>query len=244
MSVWDEVRRRLEAFRQNLPSLTEFSWVRDWPEVTDPRVRAAFEIVPRAAFVPEHLRKWSLRDAPLPIGEGQTISQPFLVALMVQMLELGPGDRVLEIGTGSGFQTAILCELTAEPDEAPGAHVYSVERSNQLAQRAESTLEQFGYVPHLRVGDGAAGWPEAAPFDVVILSAAPRWLPQPLWAQLAEGGRLVAPIGKPDDEQTLWCIRKQDGAPQAESMGAVRFVPLVTPLLDDPAMRVALNGRS
>jgi protein-L-isoaspartate(D-aspartate) O-methyltransferase len=237
MSVWNEVRKRLEAFRQGLPSLSEFSLGREWPEITDPRVRAAFEIVPRAAFVPEHLRKWSLRDAPLPIGEGQTISQPFVVALMVQALKLEPGDKVLEVGTGSGFQTAILCELTAEPDMRPGANVFSVEQSDHLAKRAQTTLNQFGYVPHLRVGDGAAGWPEAAPFDAIVVSAAPWSLPRPLWEQLADGGRLLIPIGDPHDEQMLWCLRKEQNAMHAESMGPVRFVPLLTTLLDDPAMR-------
>ena len=111
MSVWNEVRKRLEAFRQNLPSLGEVPWARDWPEITDPRVRAAFEIVPRAAFVPEHLRKWSLRDAPLPIGEGQTISQPFVVALMVQALHLQPGDRVRFVEAGD--------PPSVEPAETP-----------------------------------------------------------------------------------------------------------------------------
>ena len=236
MSVWNEVRKRLEAFRQNLPSLGEVPWARDWPEITDPRVRAAFEIVPRAAFVPEHLRKWSLRDAPLPIGEGQTISQPFVVALMVQALHLQPGDRVLEIGTGSGFQTALLCELTAEPDTRPGAGVYSIEQSAELARRAAATLDQFGYAPHLHVGDGAQGWPDAPPFNAIIVSAAPSCLPKPLWTQLAEGGRLVVPIGAADAEQMLWLVRKQQGALHTVQMGPVRFVPLLSPLLDDPAM--------
>jgi protein-L-isoaspartate(D-aspartate) O-methyltransferase len=217
----------------------DFPWARSWPEITDERVLAAFAAVPREAFIPDHLRRWADRDAPLPIGEGQTISQPFVVALMAQALALKPGDKVLEIGAGSGFQTAILCEITAEEGQTPGHTVYSVERFATLAERAEKVLHRLGYYPHLRVGDGAAGWPEAAPFDGVILSAAPAWLPRPLWEQLAEGGRLVAPIGPTAYGQVLWVIRKEGGRMRPKSLGPVRFVPLVSPLLDDPAQRIS-----
>ena len=206
-----------------------------WPEIVDVRVRAAFTRVPRAAFVPEDQRRFADHDAPLPIGEGQTISQPFVIALMVQALALAPGDAVLEIGTGSGYQTAILCELTAQSEMAPGATVYSIERFGSLARRAAAALTELGYHPHLRVGDGAAGWPEAAPFAAIIVSAAGPHVPRPLWEQLAEGGRLILPVGETWGDQELWLVRKQDGEMRMKRMGGVRFVPLISPILDDPA---------
>jgi len=212
-----------------------------WAEITDPRVRTAFVRVPREQFVPSELRHWADQDAPLPIGEGQTISQPFVVALMTQLLRLQPGDRVLEIGTGSGFQTAILCELTAEPTLPRGHCVYSVERFRTLSDHAARVLGNLGYQPHLAVGDGAVGWSAAAPFDAIILTAAPSSLPRPLWRQLAEGGRLVAPIGPADEEQELWLIEKRAGRLLLSAQGAVRFVPLLSPLLADPAMCIPIG---
>jgi protein-L-isoaspartate(D-aspartate) O-methyltransferase len=207
-----------------------------WREINDPRVRAALARMPRAQFVPPELRHLADEDAPLPIGEEQTISQPFVVALMTQLLHLQPADRVLEIGTGSGFQTAILCELTAEGAALRGDRVYSIERFPALAQRAATVLNTLGYYPQLRVGDGAAGWPTAAPFDAIILTAAPASLPRPLWTQLAEGGRLVAPIGPLEEDQTLWLVEKQKGRLWAQAQGPVRFVPLLSPLLADPTL--------
>lgn len=216
----------------------DFPWAHTWPEIVEPRVRAAFARVPRAAFVPEDLRRFADHDAPLPIGEGQTISQPFVIALMVQALELAPGDRVLEIGTGSGYQTAILCELTAQPDRQPdapaGDTVYSIERFEVLERRAAAALAELGYRPHVRVGDGAAGWPEAAPFAGIIVSAAAPHVPRPLWDQLAEGGRLILPVGDTWGDQELWLVRKHEGKLRIRRMGGVRFVPLVSPILDDP----------
>lgn len=222
--------------------MATFPWSQHWPEITDPRVRAAFAAVPRTAFVPPRLRKWAERDAPLPIGEGQTISQPFVVALMTQALDLHPGDRVLEIGAGSGYQTAILCELTAQPGAEPGESVFSIERYSSLARRAGAALRSLGYRPHLRIGDGAEGWPEEAPFDAILLTAAPAWLPRPLWDQLAGGGRLVAPVGPEPEDQMLWRLIKHAGAGRTEcaSLGPVRFVPLISPVLNDPAMRMEL----
>ncbi len=219
----------------------DFPWARDWPEITDPRVRAAFARVPREEFVDPALRKWADRDAPLPIGEGQTISQPFVVALMTQALQLQPGHKVLEIGTGSGFQTAILCELTATPEGVPGETVYSIERFPSLAARAREILHRLGYRPHLAVGDGAAGWPEAAPFDAIIVTAAAAYLPRPLWEQLADGGRMVIPLGA-RYEQTLWLLRKEGERMRRQWLGPVRFVPLVSPILRDPAMRVEMGN--
>lgn len=212
-----------------------------WREITDPRVLAVMAQVPREQFVPPELRRWAGEDSPLPIGEAQTISQPFVVALMTQLLRLQPGDRVLEIGTGSGFQTAVLCELTARQAEPKGHHVYSIERFYRLAQRAATALHALGYHPHLRVGDGAAGWPTVGPFDAILLTAAPPCLPRPLWAQLAEGGRLVAPIGPIDEDQVLWLIEKRLGRPWVQQHGRVRFVPLLSPLLADPAMCITVK---
>lgn len=212
-----------------------------WAEITDLRVRTALAGVPREHFVPSEVRRWADQDAPLPIGEGQTISQPFVVALMTQLLRLQPGDRVLEIGTGSGFQTALLCELTAEPNLPRGHCVYSVERFRTLADQAARALDSLGYWPHLAVGDGAVGWATAAPFAAIILTAAPPALPRPLWQQLAEGGRLVAPIGPSDTEQELWLIEKHAGRLCLSAQGAVRFVPLLSPLLTDPAMCIPIG---
>lgn len=218
-----------------------FPWADTWPEISDGRVRAAFAKVPRDVFVDAAYRRWSDRDAPLPIGEGQTISQPFVVALMTQALRPEPGHKVLEIGTGSGFQTAILCELTAAEGELVGDAVYSVERYESLAQRATATLSSLGYAPHVRVGDGAAGWPDAAPFDGIIVTAAARCLPRPLWDQLAPDGRMVVPIGGEYGEQTLWRLEKTGDMMQARALGPVRFVPLISAILDDPAQCLELR---
>jgi protein-L-isoaspartate(D-aspartate) O-methyltransferase len=218
----------------------QFPWADFWPEITDERLRLAFARITRSLFVPEELRPWAEQDTPLPIGEGQTISQPFMVAWMTQVLALQPGDKTLEIGTGSGFQTAILCEMTTRPGESPGEHVYSIERFSSLAQRAADLLHQLGYHPHLAVGDGAQGWPDAAPFAAIILTAAPTHLPRPLWEQLAEGGRLVAPIGETAEEQRLWVLRKKGGKIRARSLGDVRFVPLISPILSNPEQWVEL----
>jgi protein-L-isoaspartate(D-aspartate) O-methyltransferase len=218
-----------------------FPWADTWPEISDARVRAAFAQVPRDAFVDAAYRRWAERDAPLPIGEGQTISQPFVVALMTQALRPEPANRILEIGTGSGFQTAILCELTAVEDRPAGDFVYSVERYESLAQRAAATLSSLGYAPHIQVGDGAAGWPDEAPFDGIIVTAAARCLPRPLWSQLAPGGRMVIPIGGEYGEQTLWRLEKSGDAMQARALGPVRFVPLISSLLEDPEQCLQLT---
>ena len=210
---------------------SDFPWAHTWPEITDQRVRSAFAAVHRTEFIDPAQRQYATQDAPLPIGEGQTISQPFVVALMVQAAALQPGDRVLEVGFGSGYQTAILCELTAAPEQPLGATVYAVERLPTLAQRAEATLYRLGYFPHLRVGDGAAGWPEAAPFAAIIVAAAMPSLPAPLVAQLDEGGRILAPVGDYDAQQ-LWLVRKIEGEIMIEDLGGVRFVPLISTLVN------------
>lgn len=215
------------------PKAEDAPWLDGWPEITDARVRAAFLRVPRAAFVAEEYRKWAGYDTALPIASGQTISQPFVVALMTQALALRPGARVLEIGTGSGYQTAILGELTMIAGEAPGERVWSVERFPELAASAVDVLTGLGYRPHVRIGDGAAGWPEEAPYDGVIVTAGATAVPLPLWQQLGEGGRLVIPVGASSDEQMLWLLVKMEGRVAQRKLGPVRFVPLVSAILDD-----------
>ena len=203
-----------------------------WQKQLAPAVNAAFQQVDRTQFIPEALAQYAKLDEPLPIGEGQTISQPYVVAIMVEALNLKPGHKVLEIGTGSGYETAILCEVTAQPDQPKGATVYSIERIADLASQAENRLHQLGYFPNLKIGDGAQGWPEAAPFDAIIVSAAGPKLSEHWWQQLAENGRLIAPIADRKDEQFLWLITKQDGEAEWNNMGEVRFVPLLSSLFD------------
>ena len=166
--------------------------------ITNPDVIRAMETVPRHMFVPEEFINYAYTDQPLPIGYGQTISQPLMVALMTQLLELEPGDKILEIGTGSGYQAAVLAELGS-------VEVYSIEIVPELAERAKETLLEAGYdTIFLKEGDGYYGWEEYAPFDAIIVTAAPDHLPVPLVDQLAEDGILVIPIGPPGWYQTLW----------------------------------------
>jgi protein-L-isoaspartate(D-aspartate) O-methyltransferase len=187
--------------------------------IREVRVLDAMSRVPRHGFVPETLRQEAYKDHPLPIGEGQTISQPYIVAAMLEHLALQATDRVLEVGTGSGYVTALLSLL--------GAEVYSVERHAQLAALAESTLHRLGYRSmKIRVGDGSQGWPEYAPFDAILVSAATSEMPPALFAQLREGGRLVAPVGPPSSQE-LQLIGKIGGEPEVRVLEGCRFVPLV-----------------
>lgn len=212
----------------------QFPWADKWSDITDTRVRAAFESVQRAWFIDASLRDWAEHDMPLPIGEGQTISQPYIVALMLQAASLSDGDRVLEIGAGSGFQTALLCELTRENGQGDEEHVVSIERHKKLADTAVTRLADAGYHPLIEVADGAYGWAEKAPYDAIIVSAAAQCVPLPLWRQLATDGRLIIPVGRFSDDQILWLLRKDDsGGMQRSSLGGVRFVPLVSPLFED-----------
>lgn len=185
------------------------------------RVIAALRHVPRAAFVPEPLRDLACSNRPLPIGYEQTISQPFIVALMTDLLELDPGDKVLEIGTGSGYQAAILSQLAAQ--------VLSIERVAPLAAAAGERLRRLGYRNVVvRAGDGSSGWPEAAPFDAIIVTAAASDVPPALLAQLGPGGRLVLPLEQPGGEQVLVLIRRTpDGGIHHRAVLPVRFVPLL-----------------
>jgi len=188
--------------------------------VSDPRVLTAMRAVPRERFVPPALAELAYADRPLPIGEGQTISQPYVVAWMAEALELAPTDRVLEIGTGSGYAAAVLAQLTP--------HVWSVERVPALAARARANLAAAGVAAVQVVeGDGTLGLPALAPFDAIVLTAAGPAVPAALCAQLADGGRLVAPVGAQDGPQELVRLRRAGARLELEALGAVQFVPLI-----------------
>jgi protein-L-isoaspartate(D-aspartate) O-methyltransferase len=185
--------------------------------VSDPRVLRAMREVPRHEFVPAGLRDQAYEDHPLPIGNDQTISQPLIVASMSELAQLKPGDRVLEVGTGSGYQAAVLVAL--------GAEVYSIEIVEELARQAKTTLERLGYSANLRTGDGYAGWPDKAPFAAIIVTAAPPKIPQPLKEQLAMGGRLVIPVGG-EEQELIVLTRTSETEWQRRSVYPVRFVPM------------------
>jgi protein-L-isoaspartate(D-aspartate) O-methyltransferase len=191
--------------------------------IRDPRVLAAFTRIPRHAFVPEESQDEAQADRPLDIGWGQTISQPFVVAAMAEALELTGPERVLEIGTGSGYALAVLAEMLPV-----NADVRGIEIIPELAERAQRNLKQLGYDNvQVRQGDGAFGWPEAAPFDAILVSAAPRQVPKALLEQLAPGGRLVLPVGPTTDRQELQLWRRLPGDGfERRTLMQVRFVPL------------------
>lgn len=183
------------------------------------RVLDAFRKVPRHAFIPNKNIKDAYGDFPLPVGEGQTISQPYMVALMTQYLDLKADEKVLEIGTGSGYQTSILAELTKE--------VYSVERFAVLAESAQAVLNDLGYINiKIKTGDGTEGWEEFAPYDAIVVTAGAPSIPEPLVEQLAEGGRIVMPVGG-GFSQTLTLVKKQEGKIAQEEICGCVFVPLV-----------------
>ncbi len=187
--------------------------------VKDPRVLEAMSRVPRHLFVPAELAKRAHDDSPLPIGEGQTISQPYMVAWMTELLAPEESDRVLEIGTGSGYQAAVLCELVAA--------VISLEQFPELAREAEERLASLGYRNFvIHVGDGTLGWPAGAPYDGIIVTAGAPSVPRPLMEQLRDGGRLVIPVG-PSGMQTLNLIRRRGDDYQVSEEGSCVFVPLV-----------------
>ncbi len=186
--------------------------------ITDERVLAAMEKVPRHLFIESGLWEHAYEDRALPIAGGQTISQPYTVAFQTQLLEIVPGCKVLEIGTGSGYQAAILAEM--------GAEVYSIERVRELYQKTKVLLNNLGYRVHLRWGDGRLGWPTHAPYDRIILTAATPEIPSSLISQLAEGGRLVAPLGEPNSNQAMTVLVKKNGQFRQTQHGYFRFVPL------------------
>jgi len=188
--------------------------------VVSDTVLRAMRSVSRDLFVPESYRNLAFSDCPLPISSGQTISQPYMVAAMTEMLEIDETSKVLEIGTGSGYQTAVLAEIAAE--------VYTVEIIEGLGATARTLLDKLGYENiHYRIGDGYYGWPEKGPFDAIIVTAAPEEVPHPLSAQLVPGGRMVIPVGPHAEAQTLEVILKAaDGAMLVREVMPVRFVPL------------------
>jgi protein-L-isoaspartate(D-aspartate) O-methyltransferase len=191
--------------------------------VDDPDVLHAMRTVLRHEFAPAEYRDQAYADHPLPIGYGQTISQPYIVAWMTELLELKPGAKVLEIGTGSGYQAAVLAEL-------PQTEVYTIEIVPELAEQAQQRLARLGYSEvHAKQGDGYYGWPEHAPFDAIIVTAAPDHLPQPLVDQLDEHGRLVIPIGPRGSYQSLWQFVQTPDGLEARNMGGVAFVPFTGP---------------
>jgi protein-L-isoaspartate(D-aspartate) O-methyltransferase len=189
-------------------------------DITDSEVLRAMHRVPRHEFVPEDQVRFAYDDHPLPIGEGQTISQPYIVALMTQAVQVKSGDRVLEIGTGSGYQAAVLAELTNE--------IYTIEIIETLGEQAANRLRRLGYsLIHAQVGDGYFGWEEHAPFDAIVVTCAPDHIPRSLVSQLKVGGRMVVPVGPPGAYQSLWLLERQaDGSVQRRNLGGVRFVPM------------------
>ncbi len=187
--------------------------------IKDRKVLKAMLRVPRHLFVPEQMKELAYGDEPLPIGEGQTISQPYIVAYMTEALRLGGRERVLEIGTGSGYQTAVLAEIVRE--------VYTVELIPELSNRARTVLEKLGYRNvHFRIGDGTMGWPEHAPYDAILVSAAPAAVPPALVEQLKVGGQMIIPVGI-DFQELVLVTRKETGWDEQRLIG-VRFVPLIT----------------
>jgi protein-L-isoaspartate(D-aspartate) O-methyltransferase len=188
-------------------------------DIRDLRVLDAMKQVPRHLFVPEEMRHYAYVDSPLPIGRNQTISQPYIVALMTQLAEPEPDDRALEVGTGSGYQAAILSRLVE--------HVYTIEIIPELAERAGKTLRGLGYDNvTVRSGDGYGGWPERAPFDIIMVTAAAPHLPASLQEQLADRGRLIIPVGDPGMNQILVRYRKKHGKLERENVLPVVFVPM------------------
>lgn len=186
--------------------------------IRDPLVLGAFRTVPRHRFVPAEAQRLAYEDESIPIGEGQTITPPYDVAFMTEALQPRPTDRVYEVGTGSGYQAAILSRLVGE--------VYSVEIHEPLGRRAAALLKELGYTNvHTRVGDGYAGWPEAAPFDAIIVTCAPKAIPPPLVQQLKEGGRMVIPLGE-RHLQKLYVLEKHDGKMVGNSARGTLFVPM------------------
>lgn len=187
--------------------------------VNDPRVLQVLQNVPRHEFVPENVRMSAYADSPLPIGHGQTISQPYIVGVMTEALDPRPGDRILEIGTGSGYQAAVLSQLVRE--------VFTIEIVEPLAEQAREVLQRLGYENvHVRVGDGYQGWPEEAPFDAIIVTCAPDEVPEALVSQLRDRGRMVIPVGPEGGVQKLVLLEKQGDKLKRRDLMPVHFVPM------------------
>jgi protein-L-isoaspartate(D-aspartate) O-methyltransferase len=191
-------------------------------EIRDTRVLDAMRAVPRHRFVSERFRRYAYSDTPLPIGRGQTISQPYVVAFMAEALQLRGDERVLEVGSGSGYAAAVLSLL--------GSEVYGIELEQELYDRSVVTIHELGYLNvHLRWGDGFRGWPEKAPFDAIVLSCAAETIPEPLWEQLVEGGRFLYPRGSAEDIQELVLVTKTREGAREKRLVPVRFVPMRRP---------------
>ena len=212
---------------QQVPTAADFAAQRErmvekqlkFRGIKDERVLAAMAKVPREEFIPVDTRAEAYEDGPLPIGYDQTISQPYIVAFMTEQLRPKSNDRVLEIGSGSGYQAAVLAELVAD--------VYTIDIVEPLAKTAEATLQRLGYKNvHIKVGDGYKGWPEEAPFDAIIVTCAPEKVPQPLVDQLTDGGRMVIPVGERFAQQ-LYLLEKKNGQLKESATLPVRFVPMV-----------------
>jgi len=204
---WQEQRKKMVAWQIRARGIRQ------------PDILRAMATVPRHLFVPYRARQSAYKDTPLPIGNGQTISQPYIVALMSEVLRLDRDKKVLEIGTGSGYQAAVLAELAGQ--------VYSMEIVPALGETAKTVLQRLGYANvHVRIGDGYKGWPEQAPFDAIIVTCAPTHIPQPLKDQLAEGGRLVIPVGSRGNQE-LVLLGKSKGKILKHKIIRVRFVPMV-----------------
>jgi len=185
--------------------------------IQDSKLIQAMITIPRHKFIPENLREYAYGDNPIPIGMEQTISQPYIVALMTELLKLKEGEKVLEVGTGSGYQTAILAEM--------GCEVFTIEIVESLVEKARQVLESLGYKNiHHKIGDGYSGWPEYAPYDAIIVTAAPDHIPQPLIEQLKVNGRMVIPVG--DQYQELILIKKREKGVEMKTVTPVRFVPM------------------
>ena len=209
----------MERMIQDIEAMTEETAWKTGRARLAKKVLEAMRKVPREDFVRPDDRHRAYVNHPMPIGEGQTISQPFIVALMTDLLDVERGDRVLEVGTGSGYQAAVLAELSDT--------VYSIEIVPELARRSKKTLDKLGYKIHTRLGDGYHGWREAAPFDAVIVTAAAPEIPAPLLEQLAPGGRMVIPVKKSAfSEQLMLIVRRADGSLETTEVLPVRFVPL------------------
>lgn len=188
--------------------------------ISDPALLAAMREVPREAFVPEGMREFAYEDSPLPIEAGQTISQPYIVALMIEAARIGPEDRVLEIGVGSGYAAAVMSRIARR--------VHAIDRYAELTDLARERMARLGYDNVvIRTADGTNGWPENAPFDVILVAAGGPQLPEPLCRQLAIGGRLVIPVGDADQQSLMRVTRTGEDSFDKEDLGAVRFVPLI-----------------